>query len=338
MISCKNEVGKSEDIIFNRLEFIQNLKSEIDKNIWKGINNKEFDVPLIYYTDTTCYVLNPTQKFNNIFSPKLVFENNETKIFKTDSLLDNVEFHMETGILLGTTIPNYNYKSPFMNCSSLEITKKIIPDISSTELWITMIMHEYFHGFQFKHPVFIHYFEKNIANTPADSLKKIYEETPWFKESVDKENEFLLTAIATESKLEISKSIHSFFELRKLRRERTKKQLGFNIETIEKNYETMEGTARYVEFKLYELFSKLEPNIKLIECDSSYHSYEYFRNYSIENDEWLYLSEKTTYYYAIGFNTARLLDKLGIEYKSRLFNENGLTLEDILRKEIKNVW
>ena len=50
----------------------------------------------------------------------------------------------------------------------------------------------------------------------------------------------------------------------------------------------------------------------------------------IENDKWLYLTEKTTYFYAVGFNLARLLDKLNIEYKTNLFKQGGLSLEDIL--------
>jgi hypothetical protein len=45
------------------------------------------------------------------------------------------------------------------------------------------------------------------------------------------------------------------------------------------------------------------------------------------------LTDKTTYFYATGFNMARLLDKLGIEYKSRLFKDGKISLEDILREQ-----
>jgi len=101
---------------------------------------------------------------------------------------------------------------------------------------------------------------------------------------------------------------------------------------IEQSYETMEGTARYVEYSLYSNFAGKKPNNNLLKTDSSYHSYQYFRNYNIEKDQWLYLSDKTNYFYATGFNLVRLLDKLKIKYKTRLFNEGGLSLEQILKQ------
>lgn len=48
-------------------------------------------------------------------------------------------------------------------------------------------------------------------------------------------------------------------------------------------------------------------------------------------DQWLYRSDRTTYFYATGFNMVRLLDTLNIKYKTRLFNEGGLSLEKLLK-------
>lgn len=67
---------------------------------------------------------------------------------------------METNISLGDSTPDYNYKAPFMNCSSPELTDRFIPDVHSTEMWATMVMHEYFHGFQFKHAQFLDFYKK----------------------------------------------------------------------------------------------------------------------------------------------------------------------------------
>jgi hypothetical protein len=94
----------------------------------------------------------------------------------------------------------------------------------------------------------------------------------------------------------------------------------------------MAGTARQVEYSLYSHFSKKEPNNQLIKSDTSYHSYQYFQNYTIENDEWLYLSYKTPYFYATGFNLTRLLDKLKIDYKTLLFKKGDLSLDQILKE------
>ncbi len=95
----------------------------------------------------------------------------------------------------------------------------------------------------------------------------------------------------------------------------------------------MEGTARYVEYSLYSKFSTKNPDYKLT-SDASFKSVAKFKHYNIESDKWIYKTEKTAYFYAIGFNMARLLDKFKIEYKKRLFNQGGLSLEDILRTVI----
>ena len=335
LFSCGGKKEKQDQVILDRIEYVYNLKSLIDEDIWTDFSDKKFDLPLVYYTDTTCYVTNPTEKFINTYIPSLVFENGTLKIYKTH-LLDSIPFHMSVGITYGDSTA-YNNRSPFMNCSSLEITEKFIPDALSTEQWVTMIIHEYFHGFQFKHPMYLNYFEQNLLGVSGDSLKELYEKNTWFKEGVDKENDLLLKAIKSDSTTEVLNSVQRFFVLRDQRRERIKQLLNSDIKTIEEGYETMEGTARYLEFSLYSKFATEQPDSKLVKSDTLYHSNDYFRDYRIEKDQWLYLTSNTSYYYAIGFNMARLLDKLKIEYKSLLFNESGLTLEKILRKQIKTV-
>lgn len=332
LFSCHQKSDNKNQVIFGRIDYIYNLKSVVDSTSWKGFADLNYDLPLVYYTDSVCFVANPTEKFINSYSPKLVHETKPVKIYKT-RLLDSIPFHMATGITFGDSTSNYNYKSPFMNCSSFEITKKTIPGVNSTEQWATMVIHEYFHGFQYKHKTFLDYFVNNIAQIPADSLERIYKSNRWFKASIDKENNLLLSALKSNNNQEIKNDINSFFKLRKQRRLRIVTEFHFNIKPIEEAYSTMEGTARYVEYSLYKQFATMKPDSNLVKSDSSYHSYKYFKGYHIGKDPWLYLTSKTYYYYAIGFNMARLLDKLHIDYKTRLFNESGLSLEQILMKQ-----
>lgn len=321
-------------IIENRIKYIYSLKSLVDNNIWIGFSDKEYDVPLIYYTNSTCYIANPTENFLDSYKPNLLYNSDGLKIFET-KLLDSIPFHMSASIILGDSTSDYNYRVPYLKCSSFEITKSIIPDVNSTEEWITMIIHEYFHGFQYRHASFLDYFDKNVVYIPADSLKKAYSNNLWFKDYVDKENDFLLLAIASDDIKEAYAYIDSFLNLREKRRLLSIDSLNFDIGNIEQTYETMEGTARYVEYSLYGQFALLDKNEKLLLSDSSFFFYEKFRKYNIENDQWLFHSSKTTYFYATGFNIARLLDKLGIEYKTRLFKESGLSLEKILKTAVK---
>lgn len=328
---CKEQTINNHQVIFDRIEFVYNLKETIEEDVWKTFNNKEFDVPLIYYTDTSSYIANPTEKFLSIFKSKLVYMTRQLKIFKTENILDSIPFHMETGMTLGDTTNEYNYHSPFMKCSSFEKTNKTIPEVTTTEQWTTMIMHEYFHGFQYKHQAYINYYEKNIVQIQPDSLKSIYKNNPWFKEKIELENNLLLQAIIEKDSLKTNFIIDTFFKVRDERRKLTKRKLNFDIGNYEKSYETMEGSARYVEYSLYNKFSTRRGDYKLLKSDTSYKTFEQYRKYNIENDQWLFMTSKTTYFYAIGFNMARLLDKLKVEYKSKLFNQGGLSLEEILK-------
>jgi hypothetical protein len=331
LFSCNEQTINKDQAIFDRIEFIYNLKETIGEDVWKTFTNNEFDVPLIYYTDTSSYIANPTENFLSIFKSKLVYESRPLKIFKTEKLLDSIPFHMETGMTLGDTTNEYNYHSPFMKCSSFEMTKKTVPKVKSTEQWTTMIMHEYFHGFQYKHRDYLNYYEKNIVQIQPDSLRSVYKNNNWFKEKIDLENSLLLQAITEKDSLKTNFIIDTFFKVREERRKLTKQKLNFEIGNYEKCYETMEGTARYVEYSLYNKFSTRRGDYKLVKSDTSYKSFDQYRKYNIENDQWLFMTSKTTYFYAIGFNIARLLDKLKVEYKSKLFNQGGLSLEEILK-------
>jgi len=195
-ISCVPTQNYNQQVIINRIGFVYHLKYLIGKDIWENFADNKYDVPLIYYTDSNCYIANPTDKFVNFYNPEQVFESNEIKNYKT-SLLDSIPFHMSASILFGDTLSDYNYKSPYLKCSSFEITKNKVPDINSTEEWMTMVIHEYFHGFQYKHQSYLDFFEQNIVHIPSDSLKRVYKSNQWFKDYVDKENDFLLIAIAS---------------------------------------------------------------------------------------------------------------------------------------------
>ncbi len=176
-----------------------------------------------------------------------------------------------------------------------------------------MIMHEYFHGFQMKHPAFLEYYEEAVLNFPSqDTLKRIYTNNDWFRRSVDRENDLLLEALNSTGREEILAASDAFFRQRAARREQTGRLLNFDPTALEQLYETMEGTARYVEYALSGELGLNDP--------------------ASDMPAWLYRTDRTTWYYASGFNLTRLLDKLNTAYRSRLFEEKGLSLERLLRE------
>ena len=140
-----------------------------------------------------------------------------------------------------------------------------------------------------------------------DTLIELAASHDWCRESITQENDLLLKAIDAND-IEVSRAyIQSFFELRNERRERVKKELCIDIVALEQLYETMEGSARYIEYCLY----------------------RHFGNFNLSDAKWLYTVGRK-YYYATGFNLLRLSDKLEIDYKYAIFKDVS-TVERNLR-------
>ena len=326
----------SAQLIFERIEYIYNLKPTIAKKYWNGFDKKKYDVPLIYYTGTESYIANPQQDFINYYKPVFVFKNSNIRIYKTVKRFDDKLFHMETSFGLDESLDSIIRPTPIMYCSSFETTAKKIPETTSTEYWVTMIMHEYFHGFQFKHKQYIDTMLKKTANVSEDSLSQIFIDNTWFEKKIKRENGFLLKAIQSKNGSETKSCVDSFFSSRKERRFEAKAKLNVEIGDIEKIYETMEGTARYIEYNLQVEYATRKPDKKLVSVDTAYHSYKVFKDYKMENDPWLFTPGKR-YFYATGFNIVRLLDKMNINYKARLFKEGNLSLEEVLETNYRKI-
>ena len=287
-----------------RLQYVYALKVVINDSVWSGFADKQYDVPLLYYGDTCCYVVNPTEKFLDKYPSVLIHRDNNIQIYQTEKV-DDKPFHMH--VTFTDEESNIDYRTPIMRCSSLEQTSKTIPDVTSVNEWATMVMHEYFHGFQFKNDGYLDIYDTITNAVLPDTLIELAASHDWYRESITQENDFLLKAIDAND-IEASRAyIQSFFKLRNERRERVKKELGIDIVALEQLYETMEGSARYIEYCLY----------------------RHFGNFSLSDAKWLYTVGRK-YYYATGFNLLRLSDKLRIDYKYLIF-KNVSTVERYLR-------
>ena len=279
-----------------RLQYVYSLKVVINDSIWSGFADKQCDVPLLYYGDTCCYVVNPTKKFLAMYPSVLVNSYNDIQIYQTKKV-DDKPFHMHVTF---TTDEEscVDYYAPIMRCSSLEQTSRTIPDVTSVNEWATMVIHEYFHGFQFKNDGYLDIYETITNAVLPDTLIELAASHDWYRESITQENDLLLKAIDADD-IESSKPfIQSFFKLRNERRERVKKELGIDIVALEQLYETMEGSARYIEYCLY----------------------RHFGNFNLSDANWLY-NVGRKYYYATGFNLLRISDKLKIDYKHMIFKD-----------------
>ena len=300
-----NSQGLNKDV--ERLQYVYALKVVINDSIWSGFADKQYDVPLLYYGDTCCYVVNPTEKFLAMYPSFLIHSDNNIQIYQTEKV-DDKPFHMH--VTFTDEESNIDYRTPFIRCSSLEQTSETIPDVTSVNEWATMVMHEYFHGFQFKNDGYLDIYEAITNAVLPDTLTALAASHDWYNESITRENDLLLKAIDTND-MEASRAyIQSFFELRNERRERVKKELCIDIVALEQLYETMEGSARYIEYCLY----------------------RHFGNFNLSDAKWLYTVGRK-YYYATGFNLLRLSDKLKINYKCGIFRDVS-TVEKNLRNVV----
>ena len=270
-----------------RLQYVYALKVIINDSVWRGFADKQYDVPLLYYGDTCCYIVNPTEKFLAKYPSVLVCSGNDIQIYQTKKV-DDKTFHMHSTFTTDEE-SNIDYYAPIVRCSSLEQTRRTIPDVTSVNAWATMVMHEYFHGFL------------------PDTLPTLVASHDWYKESITWENDLLLKVIDTNDIEEAKAYIQLFFKLRDERRERVKKELGIDIVALEQLYETMEGSARYIEYCLY----------------------QHFGNFNLSDAKWLYTVGRN-YYYATGFNLLRISDKFEIDYKYGIFKDVS-TVERNLR-------
>ena len=294
--------GLNKDV--ERLRYVYALKVVINDSVWSGFADKQYDVPLLYYGDTCCYVVNPMERFLAKYPSVLVHSDNDIQIYQTKKV-DDKPFHMH--VTFTDEESDIDYRTPIMRCSSLEQTSRTIPDVTSVNEWATMVMHEYFHGFQFKNDGYLDIYEAITNAVLPDTLTALAASHEWYKEGITRENDLLLKAIDTNDN-EVSRVyIQSFFKLRNERRERVKKELGIDIVALEQLYETMEGSARYIEYCLY----------------------RHFGNFNLSDAKWLY-TVGSKYYYATGFNLLRISDKLEIDYKHGIFKDVS-TVERNLR-------
>lgn len=250
-------------------------------------------------------------------------------LYRMKQRLDTIPFHMENKMAFKDSLAP-NFYRPVMFCSSVESAKKIVPVVNYTEDWLQMALHEYFHAFQFTHKKNIRYMADSI-NIYEDSLDRIYLKYEWFSKMLKEENEHLLQAIDASAEDSARWYVNLFLKIRETRRLRFVKEAGYDITLTEKFWEKMEGTARYIEYNTGFIYHDNQININL-SCDSLFNKFNHYATLDFIKRPWFH--EKTqmmrAYYYVTGFNLCRVMDKLKIPYKEKLFDEVNTGLEEYL--------
>ena len=198
-----------------------------------------------------------------------------------------------------------------MECSSPEITIQAVPSVKTYEEWYAMLMHECFHGFQYKHTDF---WNKMLASTPenfisSDSLKTLRRNYEWYRDMLSKENALLKKAYEASGIHEVRHILSDFFSIRDERLKTVQDRLGLDIIEFYPIIETVEGSARYIEYRLA-------------------------REQGITDTDWMTNLDSNSCYYASGLYLMLIMDKFGIPYKDELF-QKCYTLTELIQEKIR---
>lgn len=293
-----------EQTILERLRTIRTLRHDL-ADVWPGFDASQYDVPLLYYTDSVCYAVNPTEAMCRHFEAHLTHEEPGLMIYRLRRP-DTLPFHMETYTEFQDSTC-FAYRRPYVSCSSPEITQLTVPDVTTDSTWIPMVLHEYAHGYQYSHPELTAHLTQALPTHPETELARLHLEYEWFNLAIRAENQALLDALTAGTPDVRAEHLDRFFILRAGRKARMAEELGTTAVRDEEFYEYMEGMARYIE---------AEAGFRL-------------GSYS-DRDTWLHDTDHTGYFFATGYNLVRLLKEFGYDLTT-LYDGTPQPLEQYLQ-------
>ena len=293
VVSCngKQMPTEQENELIAQIEQILSVKQYLASKYWPELNDEEYSAPIVFYTDTACYVVNPKAGFLKEFLCKEIAAN-KFQLYKTERL-DSIPFHMETHWALFDTT-TYAGKTPYVMCSDFREAQMMYPDITDETEWVPMVIHELVHGCQDSHPN--HFIARQSIEYQVHEidLSAYPSQYPWLCDALVKENSCLLAAISADDESEMNGFIRDFLSFRKERKERMYSEFGEVIVKQEEAFETAESLARFMEVQSALLINSANPNY----AEDSFYFCE-----DVQED----------FFFITGYNLVRLFIKMGID-------------------------
>lgn len=328
-------MSKAQDRIgvIREIEYFDKVKKYAIKNkIWPELGSPKYEADLVFFTADKSYVIGrPILK--TLKKDALKTYRTQQIVVEETERLDTLAFHMETAYESHNQTQLW-YHYPAILCSDYDTTRQYVEDVSTPQIWAAMVLHEYFHGFQFRHPEFIRFANDSIT-VSTRKLQSYYDKYPWFKKSVDEENQLLLECLNSNDVSQIKKLFKNYKAKRIERLSAFKEVEKFDLTIQEEFLEKMEGSARYMEYQLYQMFKDIPIDKKLAEIDHKY-DFSAVKKFRLEDKPWMYQSTSIRYYYSTGFNMLRLLDQLKVSYKANFFDDNRSTPYQLLNQKLSD--
>ena len=306
------------------------MRREVAKNHWTSFGEKVVEGPFIYFNYEQSEVFFPNTQVINGLEEKTPFSKDYVLSQRTDS----IPFHFELMISFNEKDSTKLYfDNPVQQFLSVEETGLYIPSVTTTEMWSVMVLHEMFHHFQYNNSQFKEYTKSHIGKLPFDvrHMRGLCDTDSAFLSAVQNENDLLLKALEETNDQNRLLIIENYL-ITRAKRIATYQEDYPLLDEVESFYVIQEGSARYAEFKGMQVlhqWATVEDSPK-IERDPKFKDLIEFKDFGIDHSDFNYLTYAgaDTYHYAIGFNTIRLLEKLGVPFHESLFNspEKGLHL------------
>lgn len=331
LLGVFDDKKNNTDVTCERIHYLVNTKSSVAKKYWKDFDRQLLFGPMLYYTKKGLFTINA----NKALKEKIHIETYTCKDSDISvgfsAIIDTTGFYMNVSYEDKDTLA-LEYKNTLGMFSDIELTEKFVPDVNDTEEWMTMVIHEMFHQYQRN---FEKFREKQISSQrdfDRDTLNYLFKNKKWFHKNVKHENELLLKILEEHREDSISIHISKYLQSKEQRFSRVKKELGIEISDLEGSLSKSEGTARYIEY-CAKLTLKMSSNNQVLSKIDTKYVADRFKDYDLKQDSWMY-NLGGGYYYSIGFNTTRVLEKLKINYQEDIFSENK-PLDQYLKEYIK---
>ena len=321
-----------------RIQFVLDMRQDVARNAWSGFGEKVVEGPFIYFNYEHSEVFFPNDQVLNSLKEKTSFSSDYVLSERTDS----IPYHFELMISFDQADSTKLYfENPVQQFLSVEETELYLSSVSSTELWSVMVLHEMFHHFQYNNPTFLEYTKSHMGKLPFDvrHMRQICVEDKTFLKKVQRENELLLEAIEEQDVQNTISLIKSYLKAREQRIQDYQERYPL-LDEVESFYVIQEGSARYAEFKGMQVLHDwaLTEDSPRSERDPKFQDLKGFKNFNLTDSDFNYMTYAgpDTYHYALGFNTLRLLEKLGVPFQKTLLNTPEKGMHEYLDEYLAN--
>ena len=329
IVSC---TSKQPDLVCERINYVLTTKQKTAAKYWPDFEQKLLYNAMLYYAKNGTYSINAATSLKKKLQIKKSNCSPEGVTIGYSKKIDTTNFYMYVSYD-DINEEALEYKIPLAMFSDVALTKKFIPDVKDTEEWMSMVIHEMFHQYQKGFTKFrtAQVERKKMFN--RDTLNYFFKNLKWYKKSVQDENKLLLRILKDVKNDSVKTHLKSYLTKKSIRLKKIEEEYGIKLEDLENNLAKSEGTARYIEFCVKKELKHAGVNTMLEEIDSLYVKNR-FKDYSLKKDGWMY-NVWGSYYYALGFNLTRVLEKLAIDYQKTIFKDN-ISFDIYLKAYVKN--